>query len=387
LFSIKLSCASAQLNLINDPSFEDTLPVVNYYTQWSLKHWKNLDTNKILAAGSVYLSENNPDQTIRLPINQWANQAPRSGNGVIMIDNVFLNIASIRRGMTRSKLKSKLIAGKTYCVKIYAVFGERYASYVTDGLQLYFDNGGLDTMISIHDDSSGIYPQVVPQLSLNHILIDTVNWNLVSGTFIANGSEEYLTIGNFKNDSTTNKILINPFTSNNFGSELLLDDVSVYAVDSKKWLHDTSGTLGDSTVIGLPNYEVPDGQWFSINMVPLGTGSQIKVKNTHANTQYIQAVDVCNSVIYDTMVVYAYPLSNSEFSMLNVELKVWPNPATNIIEISHAVGQQVYLYNAVGTLVATQHITQSKAILQVGHLPKGLYVVKTAGQVCKVVLQ
>jgi hypothetical protein len=251
---------------------------------------------------------------------------------------------------------------------------------------LYFDNGQLDTMMQI--DTSGYYPFVNPQVQnpYTHVMVDTVNWSVLSGTFVADGTEEYLTIGNFLPLNKTDTIVLDTNRITKI-SCVLIDDVSVYPIDAHNWLHDTSGTLGDSTIIGLPNYEVPDGQWFTINMVPLGTGSQIKVKNTQPITQYIQAVDVCNSVIYDTMTVYAYPLSNSELLILNSELKVHPNPATNVIEVSHAIGQQVFLYNAVGAFVAKQQVMQNKAVLQVGHLTKGVYVVKTAGQVGKVVVQ
>jgi hypothetical protein len=44
IFSIKFSCACAQLNLIKDPSFEDTLPNFQSANNHNLKFWNNLDS-------------------------------------------------------------------------------------------------------------------------------------------------------------------------------------------------------------------------------------------------------------------------------------------------------------------------------------------------------
>jgi Secretion system C-terminal sorting domain len=384
-----MHCMAQTVNLVPDPSFEDTLIVVNNNTQESLIHWKNLDSSKIGIRPTTYVSVNNINPVFDLPINQWANQNPKSGKGCVLMDNFFYsNNITFKRTYCKTKLITNLIAGKTYCVKIYAVFGERYSPYVTDGLQLYFDNGGLDTMISIRGDSTGIYPQVVPQVSLQYVLTDTVNWNLVMGNFVANGTEEFLTIGNFKSDSATNKIVINPGTLNDPGSELLLDDVSVYSIDLANWLPASYGcAIGDTAVIGLPNYETPDAKWFTYNMVLIDSGSQIKVKPTASGTKYICGIDMCNTMVFDTVEVRWWPLaiSNEQLAMNN--LKVWPNPATNVIQVSNVMGDKVGLYNAVGQLVEEQKVMQNKATMQVGHLPKGVYVVKTAGQVAKVVIQ
>jgi hypothetical protein len=385
IFTICASKLEAQIvNLVPDPSFEDTLDVVGYETPLALKYWKNLDSIRIAACRTIYFYRGN----IQLTIGNF-NQVAKSGGGGVAISSYFYHAEfEFRRGLCRTKLKSKLIQGKKYCVKIYAVSCERYAPYVTDGLQLYFDNGGLDTMISIHGDSTGIYPQVVPQVSLQYVLTDTVNWNLVMGNFVANGTEEFLTIGNFKSDSATNKIVINSGTLNDPGSELLIDDVSVYPIDLANWLPASYGcAIGDTAIIGLPNYETPDAKWFTYNMVLIDSGSQIKVVPTASGTKYICGIDMCNTMVFDTVEVRWFPLSSGEWQMVSGELSVYPNPASDVIQVSNIMGDKVSLYNTVGQLVAEQKVVQNKAELQVAHLPKGLYVVKTAGQVAKVVIQ
>jgi Secretion system C-terminal sorting domain len=379
--------AAQTINLIPDPSFEDTLSLSNVEAQLSLKYWKNLDSNKLHTCQGAYLSVFAPIYT--LPLNQACYQYPRSGNGILALTGFVYN--NIFRSITRTKLKSKLIAGKTYCVKINAVFADNPAYWVTDALQLYFDNGGLDTMISIHNDSIGIYPFITPQVSnpVGHILTDTMNWNLIVGSFVANGTEEFLTIGNFKADSNVQKIALDPNNPNPcFCYDLLIDDVSVYPIDLANWLPPTYGyPIGDTAIIGLPNYETPDAKWYTYNMVLIDSGSQIKVVPPSNGTKYICGIDMCNTMVFDTVEVRWFPLSSGEWQMVSGELSVYPNPASDVIQVSNIMGDKVSLYNTVGQLVAEQKVVQNKAELQVAHLPKGLYVVKTAGQVAKVVIR
>jgi hypothetical protein len=78
---------------------------------------------------------------------------------------------------------------------------------------------------------------VVPQIQNNpeNDLSDTANWTLVSGNFIANGGEQYLTIGNFLPDSLSNIIPLDSVCSqpNGFGCGVYfyIDDVSVVLDD------------------------------------------------------------------------------------------------------------------------------------------------------------
>ena len=181
-FVFVVSVAAQTANLIRDPSFEDTITLQGFVnTQLQLKHWKSLDSNKMDISGSAYFSLAAP--AYKLPNAGWFYQYPHSGLGFPGLDNVFYNGQYNYRAKVRTKLKTKLTAGKTYCVKIYAVFADLSSLYATDGLQLYFDNGGLDTMISVHNDKIGIYPFITPQVSLTQgqVLTDTMNWNLLMG--------------------------------------------------------------------------------------------------------------------------------------------------------------------------------------------------------------
>jgi hypothetical protein len=163
-------------------------------------------------------------------------------------------------------------------------------------------------------------------------------------------------------------------------SELNVEDVSLIPVDIANWLRDTSVTLTDSVYIGLPKYEVPDAVWYTINGVSIDTASGIWVMPTEGITQYIQAIDVCDRVAYDTVTVYAYPLSNVQLSMNNLQLKVWPNPATNSINItcvSFLINQEkLQILDITGKELLHFIPDKNEMVIDISHLAKGVYFVK-----------
>lgn len=48
-----------------------------------------------------------------------------------------------------------------------------------------------------------------PQINNSSGYFDSLNWTLVSGTYIASGGENWIVIGNFKDDATTSTSVYN----------------------------------------------------------------------------------------------------------------------------------------------------------------------------------
>ena len=94
----------------------------------------------------------------------------------------------------------------------------------------------------------------IPQVAnpLGNILTDTVNWGVIVGTFVAVGGEEFITIGNFYDDSNT--VLLNTTTG---GPQTIpypyywIDNVEVVIVPTGNPSIDGDSTicLGDSTTL------------------------------------------------------------------------------------------------------------------------------------------
>ena len=121
-----LKMHSQYANHINNGSFEEHyncnfLPYISYS-----KYWRTIDS---INGSAVYASQ----CYTNVPYNGFGFQYARSGNSYGLIE--FLCVpptcsANNNRGYFRNRLKSKLIAGKTYCVKFWANIGNNSTSYV-----------------------------------------------------------------------------------------------------------------------------------------------------------------------------------------------------------------------------------------------------------------
>jgi hypothetical protein len=384
---IKTDCL-AQVNLVPNNSFEDTVLNFNDFVGTKTLHnWASIDSGAdFFCWWCIYhMDYELAGIGFKLPNSELFFQYPKTGRSIADITTFYKDSLGIQliRGVMRASLKQKLIAGKKYCAKIY-VNAPPTNGYQTNGVGLYFDNGQLDSVVT-KGDSSGNYYWVHPQAQCPFIINDTVNWVPFSNSFTANGTESYITIGNFLHDSLLLKETVLPYVWPE--SDIMLDDVSLIAVDINNWLMDVYGTIGDSVKIGLPKDEVPDAKWYDINMNYLGEGSELKVKGTQSITQYIQAIDVCDRIAYDTMTVYAYPLSNEQMINDKGQLQIYPNPTTEIFIVEKVYGIKVQLINMLGEVVMEQEVVNAKAVFEVAHLPKGMYYVKGERQVGKVVVE
>jgi len=387
--------ASSQVNLVGDPSFEDTANVaggIGGGGQSSLLKWRNLDSTRPGACPFVdfsYTAQNN----YKLPENQWFYQQSRTGNVVVDLDFIWVFNPTCKRSLARIKLLSPLVSGKIYCAKMYVNPADRYGDFFTDGIAMYFDNGQLDTIVAM--DSSGVYPFVNPQVSnpTGNVLNDTMNWMPVSGTFVANGTETFLTLGNFKTDAATTRVF-NPNTyvppDTIYGSSILIDDVSVIPIDAANWLHDTTCILGDSVYIGLPQYEMPDGMWYDINMNFIKKGSGFKVKPVQWATQYIMQLDLCGTIRSDTLTVWAAPDGVNDTNIEN-SIEVFPNPSNSILNVrglsTNAIGSEFKMYNTIGQLVKQNNILAKQIKFDVADLAKGVYYLICDGWCKKIIIE
>jgi hypothetical protein len=93
-------------------------------------------------------------------------------------------------------------------------------NFATNGIGAYFS----DTII--YSNNYLVLP-FQPQINnISGVITDTVSWTLVSGEYTATGGENYLTIGNFNNDSNTVDTLTH-FNSSFPFAYFYIDDVSL----------------------------------------------------------------------------------------------------------------------------------------------------------------
>ena len=218
-----LSLKVSAQNLVLNPSFEDTItcPIGTWAMQ--CRYWYSA------SVGSPDYFSEQPDifcSTSYVPQNQVGFQYARTGIAYVglgpFVSTTFPSFAN-RREYIGGGLSDTLKHGHEYCVSFYVSVAEEF-KYVVDGIGLYLS---VDSAV---DYTINTNLSFVPQISnlAGNIIYDTLNWVQISGTYIANGGEKYLTIGNFKDNANTMIDSINnSVPQSQYESYLFIDDVSV----------------------------------------------------------------------------------------------------------------------------------------------------------------
>ncbi len=155
-----------------------------------------------------------------VPNNFFGSQLPHSGGGYAGLIHYYPpSITPDYREYAEVQLTSPLQQNECYRFEMYVSMGEN-GGYSTDDIAVYFS----DTLIANLPYYTNL--PFTPQINnTNGIISDTANWILVSGNYQATGGENYLLIGNYKNDLNTTLV------PNGFGSlnqaYYYIDDVSL----------------------------------------------------------------------------------------------------------------------------------------------------------------
>ena len=176
-----------------------------------------------------------------VPNNKLGIQEPHSGNAYC---GIYCSKTEYREYL-QTQLKRKLKEGEKYRLTFHVSLSE-YSSGAVATIGAVFSKHRLfDTTRSvlmkkeerkitkkISQTTSTYYtPQVVN--NYDNILINTKGWDTISGEFIAEGNEEYLTIGNFFPASHSNVADLDSLTHLLPGAYYYIDDVSLYCLTCK----------------------------------------------------------------------------------------------------------------------------------------------------------
>jgi hypothetical protein len=231
-------------------------------------------------------------------------QYPRTGDaysvcGFFIRTNIY---PTWKRTYQQVKLTQPLQAGHCY-----------YAAYyinLCNGQDMACNNAGLlFTNNPIYVDTLATPFGVLnatPQI-LNYgnpIIKDTLNWVKVSGVYVANGGEEYITLGNFFNDVNT---IIDSFKTKPIKHIVYnIDDVSVIPLDSMPLKADAGkdtsiANVGDSVFIGSLTNGLTGVKWFNSSGAVIDTGRPGFYVKPTSSTFYVIEQMVCGYYSRDTV--------------------------------------------------------------------------------------
>lgn len=227
---ISTTRSHAQLNLVPNPSFEDTL---------------NCDSFQIYHAGFPWFTPTNCTPDYYYGLN------PTCGNSALQnptgFQTPFDGIAYVgiflakpisglgTRDYISVELTDSLILGEEYQLEFYVSRANMYY-LATDDIGAFFSS------FIISGNGFGFLPYQ-PQVEnpQGNIITDSLNWTKISGVFTAQGGEKYLTIGNFKDSTNTTIIDADNGNGDSPSAYYYIDKVSLIAVDSLQGLNTLNG--------------------------------------------------------------------------------------------------------------------------------------------------
>lgn len=266
-------------NLVPNPGFEDynfifhpvcnndSFPVCNYW------YSPTSDSPDYFNAISCFQAYNGA------PENNFGTQDPHSGSGYYGFDVYVHTPFTNDREYIQIKLQDSLKKDIKYCASFYVSLADSMW-YAVNRIGIYFS----DTAITRYDGNTmnnvlNYQPQVFnPD---NNIISDKQNWTLISGSFIAKGGENYITIGNFFDDNNTSKNYIGGSYWDKYdGSYYYIDDVSVIECPP-----DTIDSTGTTEVV------------FNVFPSPAQNDFYIKYENLNISTSSFELMDICGRKI------------------------------------------------------------------------------------------
>lgn len=313
-------------------------------------------------------------------------QYPRSGTNYALTNWYFMNHAP-ERGYLKNRLKKMLEPGKTYCVKFYVNISDN-STYGMDGFGIYFGGSQIDTITHSTIPLTFISPQV--HHPLHDPLIDTLNWTLVTGTFVANGDEKYALLGNYISNAALDTVLFNPTNLPLIATDLCVDDVSCIPIDLPAFAgNDTTSVGSNSVYIGRPR-DVgidEDCMWYKLPMVITPTTPAIDTAAglwvcPPVTSTYVVRQEICGNVKWDTVVVWKGTVGIDSQSTVSRQISFYPNPAITILNFTGADAKEGEIFGltfvcSTGQLIYRSEITfkNRKADLDVSNLAAGIYCI------------
>lgn len=279
---------------------------------------------------------------------------PHTGSGYIVI-----NIYDIGGGRSyaQGQVTAALRAGCTYRVSCWvrvAIAGEKpfltgpESPVSSDNLAVYFTNARFGT--NNNAPLLGIQPQAT-LLPPGQMVTDTLNYHYLNSTFVAQGGEQFFTLGNFQPDAATTLRQLRP-SPQPPTADYAIDDVSVEAVlpaglalelGPDQWLGSCAGA-GPATLTAPPGFQ--GYRW--------NTGQTTASIQVSQPGHYVVTADFGCGQVKDSLDLRRYDPRLSP-PLLGLPLPLCPGQA---LTLSAALGFRAYQW-ADGPTGPTRPVTQA----------------------------
>lgn len=370
-FVFILSIKTNAQNLVPNYSFEDIVSCPTNYNQLTLAYPWVAPTNddaELYHVCGINTSVPNND-------GPYGYQYPLTGNGYAGFW-AYNGPGSDYREYLQIQLIDSLEYNNCYYVVFYTNLQNTGITYAVNNIGINFSN------TSITNTGTGYILNLNPNILKfnNPIINDTLNWVEISGIYIANGGEKYITLGNFFDDANTDTI--NTGNGWYLGAYYYIDDVSVIPIDSILGGMpayagvDTSVTLGDSVFIGQQISNL-NCNWYDSNGVLIASNISGISVNPTTSTYFVVEQNLCGNITYDTVNVTVLPTSINELLNKN-NVQIYPNPTSGMITLQQENKSNedvlITIFSVLGEQVYYQQ--NSSNSINISHLENGVYYIQ-----------
>ncbi len=290
VLSLCSSFITESQNLVPNPGFEkgDTTIcfVPNNYLIFNIDYapWDQFNSADIFNMCDT----SHTAQSQGVPSNFIGYQYPHNGRGYVGL--IAYNTYLFCREYIEVPLISSLIAGHTYYVTMHVSLGDTI-QYAIENIGALFTDTLFNPFPTPWSWVTGI-PQIENQAG--NMLNDKTNWMSINNSFVAQGGEKYMTIGNFRDDANTTYQYLGGTVFNTLEAYYYIDDIYV-----------------GETPSGLEEKEKEN----NIKLYPNPANTIINIENTNGN--------LADSKIEITNVFGQLQLTNAEIkssiTTLNIE--------------------------------------------------------------------
>jgi gliding motility-associated-like protein len=149
---------------------------------------------------------------------------PKKGLGYAQLNLLVGFNGLLERGFISQKLQAPLVSGETYTIEFY-VRTFKWSMKLCSNLGVLFTADSLDYF--------AFKQNLTPDFEMGYLHSDTTQWTRILSTYVANGTEQFFNMGNFRHDTATNAVNSGyplgplPFSTYNTPS-YLIDAVMLY---------------------------------------------------------------------------------------------------------------------------------------------------------------
>ena len=301
-------------------------------------------------------------------------QMPHTGSGfagfytgeqLIGLPNIYENKEYIQVELTDT-----MKTNEYYLIEYYLSLAE-WGRYATDNLGIYFSDTAIYRVGVGFDFTLLDFPEQILPFG-NPVILDTIDnfWYKVKGIYYADGTEKFMTIGNFNTDSSTNYLqyLSAPINQNGLSdvAYYYVDDISVIPLDSiPGGLPANAGPdqtiyIQDSVFIGQKISNMP-ANWFKLDGTPVAQNTAGVYVSPLETTTYVVTQTLNGVYSTDTVTVFVVGLGLEEEKMPS--LRVYPNPSAGTITLQcdkqNLAKSEINILDVTGKIVYTDNLTFS----------------------------